>query len=775
MWKKVLASFGITPLFVINYEKLRRGNTGLGGWDPLGRLWCWNLPKDTVLIGDEIHRAKSQKSQNAKILRDSKGFTMLLLSATLAQTPLEMRAICHVTGLSPWSGFYSWLLRHGCRKGRFGFEFNRNLAPTILPNLHESLFKERGGRIRIADLGDAFPETQISADAMDLGDPAAIQKIYDDMEEELRLLAESSEGDNPINHLTVSLRARQRAELLKIPGICSLAQDYIDSGQSVVIFTNFRDSLEAACSKLKTTCAIYGGQHPKERESHIQAFQSDNSRIIIVNIQAGGESISLHDVNGNFPRVALVCPTYSAVQLKQALGRVHRAGGLTKSLQRVLFAAGTIEEKVCAAVEKKITCLDLLNDGDLTLTENKMNEIKEPVSNTATMETLPAPNPGLSQQQPTEETPKAVEPVERQHSKHSPSSLATKAKCCGFKNNQNRDTSAADRGTLGHLAVEKESINIIRDDVPLVNAVQSCLEYLAGLERTTWKGAKHHREIRLQMFGQHGSVDHLYIRGNAAGMIDLKFAHNLYLADSPQFWAYTIGVFDAYPEIESVTVYVVHPFLNEVDSETFTRAEHYDDLFNRCQLIIAAAEQADPASFCKGRHCSWCARIGTCPQWVGVGMEVLKRFGKNEEKFTLPEGSLDRLEITDPFALAVLYRMAPIITEAAKGWRGRALELRKDFGIDIPGYDLAERRGSRAITDCAAAFEAIKDRVSAEELIRGGAVDFKIGELETIFAASYPRGEKGSSKTVLMDRLIDADAVSKGAPVQYLRELKTQG
>jgi superfamily II DNA or RNA helicase len=63
--------------------------------------------------------------------------------------------------------------------------------------------------------------------------------------------------------------------------------------------------------------------------------------------------------------VALICPTFSATELKQALGRIHRAGGRSKSVQKIIFTAGTIEEKICETVRRKLGNLELLNDGDL--------------------------------------------------------------------------------------------------------------------------------------------------------------------------------------------------------------------------------------------------------------------------------------------------------------------------------------------------------------------------------------------------------------------------
>src|SRR3990167_2120909 len=101
------------------------------------------------------------------------------------------------------------------------------------------------------------------------------------------------------------------------------------------------ETLNLLAEQLKTKTLIHGEQSAKERDKNIDDFQSDRERIIIANIRAGGIGISLHDVNGNHPRVSLISPTQSATNLIQALGRIHRSGGKSKSLQRIIFAANT--------------------------------------------------------------------------------------------------------------------------------------------------------------------------------------------------------------------------------------------------------------------------------------------------------------------------------------------------------------------------------------------------------------------------------------------------
>jgi hypothetical protein len=85
-------------------------------------------------------------------------------------------------------------------------------------------------------------------------------------------------------------------------------------------------------------------------------------------IPAGAASISLHDLNGNYPRHTLINPSYSAINTLQALGRCHRVNGKTPVIQRFFFAECVeIEQKMRQRVNLRLANLDCLNDGDFAL------------------------------------------------------------------------------------------------------------------------------------------------------------------------------------------------------------------------------------------------------------------------------------------------------------------------------------------------------------------------------------------------------------------------
>jgi SNF2 family DNA or RNA helicase len=259
--------------------------------------------------------------------------------------------------------FFDWINKHGCNQNDWGYYvFQGN--EKHLKKIHKQIYPNKGHRVSIKELGDKFPDTQISAESYTMDNANKIQAIYKKMEKQLLTLKDKSVNDSN-SYLTYLLRARQQVELLKVPTLIEIAENAIEEGNSVVIFVNFTETLKALAERLDTKSVVYGEQTDSERETIVNNFQIDNSRIIILNIKAGGVGISLHDLNGNYPRLSLICPTYSAQDMKQSLGRVHRSGGKTKSIQKIIYAANTIEEKVCEKMKAKLNNIDLLNDGDL--------------------------------------------------------------------------------------------------------------------------------------------------------------------------------------------------------------------------------------------------------------------------------------------------------------------------------------------------------------------------------------------------------------------------
>lgn len=355
-WKEWLGTANVLGE-VINYEKLKTGKTKLGQWTPSGS-WEWTFSGVKLLIFDEVHRCKGATSVNAKILTGSKKYPVLMLSATAAENPLDMRATGYMLGLHEYHDFYRWAHHMGCRKAPWGRGLAFMGGKKMLREIHNKIFPERGHRIRIADLGDAFPSNSVFAECYDMGD---VDAIYEKMQEELAELRSKKMSENP---LTIKLRARQEAELMRVPVFVELTEQAVAEGNAVVAFFNFRQSLDAYRKLISSESSeIIGDQKDDTRIQNISEFQANKVKVCACMIQAGGVGLSLHDLHG-VPRISLIAPTYSAIDTKQALGRIHRAGAKSPSRQYLLFANGTVETQVARSLRRKLHNIETITDGE---------------------------------------------------------------------------------------------------------------------------------------------------------------------------------------------------------------------------------------------------------------------------------------------------------------------------------------------------------------------------------------------------------------------------
>jgi hypothetical protein len=391
-WKKIFKIFGINPIEAINYEKIGRGNTKWMKWkklpDPLVpwkedakiEMPEFSFPRNALIVLDEGHKCKGNHTTNSwmMIALSLQGYKVLVASATLATTPVEMKAVGYLSGLHKLYNFNDFLRMHGAEwVGRWGamtWDASSDAARKTMMLLNQYFFETRkcASRLTVDDFGALFPESHIVAEAYDLGaNTSKVQAVYDEMEAELAKLDERAEGYS--EHIfAIMMEARRKSELCKVPLFVEMMEDLYDEGKSVALFVNFQDTIDAIVKRLEKMSKfknqigyIVGGQNANVRQRDIDDFNADKKRIMVINIKAGGVGISLHDLNGKHARASIISPNFSAFELVQALGRVWRQGGLTKSYQKIVFAAQTIEEQACHRVQFRINNLSTLNDADL--------------------------------------------------------------------------------------------------------------------------------------------------------------------------------------------------------------------------------------------------------------------------------------------------------------------------------------------------------------------------------------------------------------------------
>jgi hypothetical protein len=732
-WEDTLAAFGVRPQFVLNPEKLRTGRTP---WlkKETKKAFKWALPAHSLLIFDEAHMFGAHNSLNGAMLEAASGQAVLMLSASAAESPLKMRSIGINLRLFSPRCFWKWVREMGAVTGRFGgleWDPYDETNKEKMYRLHDSIYSCRGYRVPEQTLRDQLPELMESDESLWISpeDRAEIKRLYEEM----------SDQEDPGG--VKNLRQRQAIEIVKVPYLAERASEIITENGSVVLFLNFHESIDKAAELLPGAEIIDGRQPHTKRLGTQKKFQENTLKVVIVQIAAGGQSIDLHDLSGEHPRTALICPQFSGLVEEQAVGRISRVGAKSRALALRLFVPGTIEKGAMVLTQEKRENVAIFNSGQKILNAS-------------------APHP-VSRSMP--EVITAQPEQDREHSEHSPSSLKEKAKCSGFRNDNTRDTSAADRGSLGHKAVETENLDIIPPEDPrLRDAAALCIKYINRMPAGTTI-----RERRYDILDQFGHIDRVVLRGSEADMTDYKFAFGEYEADSPQFWAYAVGVWDAHPEVDTINVHVLLPFQGVIDRETWTREGDYDRLAARVTSIIEAARRDDPLTYQTGVHCSWCSRRAVCPKLTSLALTIAAEHKPDE--LSLPP-QFDPALISDPNVIALCKKAAPIMRSWADKVDSRALEMRVSEGIEIPGWELAERATPFKITDAQAAWEVVKDRLTPDAF--ASCAEVSIGSLEDAIARTVGRGGKAKAKVELRDALIDASAARVEGTYNYLKKTK---
>jgi SNF2 family DNA or RNA helicase len=370
IWQGTCDYFNVKPLAIVNYETIKLGQV----YDKDGKRvtapylninknnkgapfeWKFKPNQKVVMIFDEAHKCKNKSSLNGKLLVSAKGACkIMMLSATLSDTIDNFSVFGFMLSL------YSKIERGRNWIKSIIREDKNKLVNTRSSTLNKYLFPQKGSRMNIEDLGDKFPKNQITADCYTI--ESGSQKEIDKQYNKIRGMYKSNERE-----IVAILRCRQQIELLKVPILFEQAQKYLESNKSVVIFVNFTDTLESLAKLFADNgvehATIRGGQN-EERDHEINKFQTNVVRVIICMVQAGSIGLSLHDTTGFNPRVSLISPSFSSIDLIQTLGRIYRAGIVAPVLQRIIFCANTFEVSICQRIKQKLNFINYLSDEDL--------------------------------------------------------------------------------------------------------------------------------------------------------------------------------------------------------------------------------------------------------------------------------------------------------------------------------------------------------------------------------------------------------------------------
>ena len=337
-----------------------------------------------MVIVDEAHKLKNQRTLNWKFIHSLQTRFLLLLTATPVQNSIE-EIYNQVFLVKPG------LL--GTRRAfRSMFVSRRN---EKIPRKPEQLHKVLAAamvRHRRDDTNLTFTARRVSLEAIpfDKREEELYSTLYDFVRAHYAGLGYFEEG---LNRLTLMLLERMvtsspqallgslqkiltnrniprhyRHYLEKIEGLavkaktCSKARRVCklvkNTDEKVVVYTQFRDSQEHLCRQLKKLgvepLKFHGGLTPKAREKVVKAFAKEKQ--VLVSTDSGGEGKNLQFcrnlINYDLP--------WNPMKVEQRIGRIHRLGQKRDVNIMNLYYLDSIEEYVVKLLSDKIRLFTLI-------------------------------------------------------------------------------------------------------------------------------------------------------------------------------------------------------------------------------------------------------------------------------------------------------------------------------------------------------------------------------------------------------------------------------
>ena len=316
---------------------------------------------------------------------------------------------------------------------------------------------------------------------------------------------------------------------------------------------------------------------------------------------------------------------------------------------------------------------------------------------------------------------------------------------------------AADDGTDAHRLLESwpegdappERVSELTEDarISYFSGAKMWRETIGG-----WMpGSVAEVEIEIDGDGLSGHVDRMAIMGmdqiKKAVVLDWK-TERKDMSYKHQGFGYARLVFEAYPDVDQVTIIFAWTRTQEVESYVVTRERAEEWNRERRERI----DEWD-GTFHPGDHCAGCRRQATCP--------ALRQLAKRDAE-ALGAASPPDVALMSAPQLVDFHRrlkvLANLLDSAEKSVR-REVETRGEVEDgDGNVLHLVDEKGPREV-DALKAWPTLTKRLTDEQL--AGCIRVKIGDVERAVAENAGKGKGAAAKRALQADLQAAGAVKQ--------------
>jgi len=341
-------------ILVVNYEQVKP------------HLAALNKLKFDVVIFDEAHYLKNPRAARTKACHklQAKRFLPLTGSPVLNKVD-ELWSLLHIVAPREFPNYWAFRRRY-CQMG--GYQ-----GKVVVGVLHEEELKKRLAKVMIRRTKDEvldLPDKLHAPVVVEMGKKQ--RRLYDEIFNEWRY----SVPDDP----TPTEIQMAMVQLLRLKQVCSTpanlehpddsakldmaverAMEVIENGKPVVLFTQFRGTLEALQKRLtQETMAfqMHGGLNIRERNEQVEAWRHSGGALCCM-IQVAGVGLTLTEAD----TVIFIDKLWTPKLNEQAEDRLHRIGQDSTVTVVDIIVANSIESRIEQILREKTALFDSIVGG----------------------------------------------------------------------------------------------------------------------------------------------------------------------------------------------------------------------------------------------------------------------------------------------------------------------------------------------------------------------------------------------------------------------------
>jgi SWI/SNF-related matrix-associated actin-dependent regulator 1 of chromatin subfamily A len=314
-----------------------------------------------LVIMDEAHMVKNPKANRTKIMNqitEKIKKRWLLTGTPIANRPMDFFNLLNICDSPVTSSWKQFAFRY-CDGKKFKKKLKSGSYRDIWITDGASNLEELHNRTKNLIL------RRKKEDHLDLP-PKIVAPYYveiDDMNQYHRVFDEylewaKSEGKRlgTGRHMVELIVLRKYLALEKTKQTIELAEQAIENGQKVIIFTNFTHSFDTLMDHFgKIAVGHNGKMNSTSKQNSIDKFQEDdNIKVFVGNLISAGTAITLTKAETVIMNDLDFVPSNHA----QAEDRAHRIGSTSTTNVYYPIAVGTIDEMMFKILEKKRKIID---------------------------------------------------------------------------------------------------------------------------------------------------------------------------------------------------------------------------------------------------------------------------------------------------------------------------------------------------------------------------------------------------------------------------------